>query len=222
MKPIRCLIFDLDGTLIDSSRGVVEAVNYSLRELNQPEQSAERISRYIGFPLSVMYPDFTDQPFERLYPLFQKKAAETIVASAEPLDGAEETLRDLHSCGIRMAVVTTKIRAHVDGILAKMDWKSFFEVSVGGNEVARVKPEPDAFHVALKKLSAAPENCAAVGDTINDVLAAQAVPMRVVAVHSPYGGREELEASAPDYLVESIGEIPALLTSQRLAIREDR
>jgi len=213
LKFVRNLIFDLDGTLIDSSDGVVDAVNYSLRMMNQPEQPPERIKPYIGFPLSTMYPEFTDVPVAELCRHFQVRAAQTVVDSTVVLEGVEASLAELRRAGFRMAIATTKVRVHVKGILAKFGWQSFFEAVVGGDEVRRVKPAPEAFELVLKRLGVQSHDSVVVGDTINDIVAAHAVPMKVVAVNSPYGGREKLLAGKPDYFVETVEELPDLLIS---------
>ena len=122
------LIFDLDGTLIDSSDGVVEAVNYSLIQMGEPPQSPEVIKPYIGFPLEQMYPDFTDAPYEELYAHFTVKARETVVASTTALPHVEKVLARLHETDLRLAIGTTKIKRHVDGIVAKLGWKEYFDV----------------------------------------------------------------------------------------------
>jgi len=212
---IRHLIFDLDGTLIDSSEGVVEAVNYSLRRLGQPEQQPAAIKRYIGFPLENMYPAFTDAPVAELRRHFQVKAAETVVASTVILDGVEPTLRRLQKLGYSMAIATTKIKLHVDRILTKFGWESLFEATVGGDEVTSVKPHPDAFLLALKRMNAKPQETLVVGDTINDILAARAVPMKAVAVLYPYADSRDMLELAPDYYIESIAELDSILNCSR-------
>jgi len=211
LKPFRYLIFDLDGTLIDSSVGVVDAVNYSLRRMNLPEQPKERIVRFIGYPLSWMYHDFTDAHIEELHRHFQARAAETMVASTVVLDRVPEILEQLLMAGYRMAIATTKIRRHVEGVIEKYGWSKFFDALVAADEVVNVKPAPDAFRLALKRLGTTPQRAIVVGDTINDVYAAHAVPMKVVAVESPYGGLVELQASRPDYLIKSLSELPGTL-----------
>ena len=198
------LIFDLDGTLIDSSDGVVEAVNYSLTQMGQPTQSAQRIKTYIGYPLDHMYPDFTSAPVDELRRHFQVKAAETVVASTTVLNGVNETLHELRALDLTMAIATTKIRRHIDGIIDKFNWHDLFDASVGGDEVEQVKPHPDAFRLALTRMSASADEVLVVGDTINDILAARAVPMKVVAVASPFGGHQKVIDSAPDFYIESI------------------
>lgn len=205
--PIKNLIFDLDGTLIDSSDGVVEAVNYSLRSMGEKEQPAEKIKPFIGYPLSKMYPVFTDAPLDELYSHFQKKAAETVVASTEMLPGVEEGLHRLSEQGYRMAIASTKIKHHIDGIMKKFDWQKLFVTFAGGDEVQQVKPAPEILLLVLSRMKAAAPETLVIGDTINDVQAAKAVPMKVIAVASPYGNREHLLDAEPDYFVETFGTI---------------
>jgi len=208
---IKNLIFDLDGTLIDSSEGVVDAVNYSLRQMGQPEQKPEAIKAFIGYPLEKMYPHFTDASLDDLCTHFQAKANKTVVTSTQMLPGVEETLRRLEECGYRMAIATTKIRVNVDGILKKLGWQKIFHVATAGDEVEKVKPDPAIFRLTLERLKAEPHETLVVGDTVNDVLAARAVPMKVVAVASPYGGRRRVAAVGPDFFIDSITELVDLL-----------
>jgi len=134
---IRNIIFDLDGTLIDSSDGVVEAVNYSLRQMGETEQPPEKIKAFIGYPLSQMYATFTTASPERLHGHFQVKAANTVVASTVPMPGAETTIRMLHGSGLRLAIASTKIKTHIKGIIAKFGWDDLMSAYVGGDEVTK-------------------------------------------------------------------------------------
>ncbi len=215
MKSIRYLIFDLDGTLIDSSEGVVDAVNYSLRMAGEPEQSPAVIKKFIGYPLTTMYPHFSKVSPQDLCEHFKVRAAETVIASTVALEGADETLRELHRAGYRMAIATTKIAHHLHGIVDLMNWGSLFDALVGGDEVKQVKPAPEAFILALERLGVSAEDSLVIGDTFNDVMAAKAVPMLVAEVASPYGAPEGLPTAEPDFRLGSISEVPALLDGSR-------
>lgn len=201
---IRSIIFDLDGTLIDSSDGVVEAVNYALRQVGKAPFPAEVIKTYIGYPLETMFADLTDAPVSELRHHFQVRAAHTVVSSTIMLHDVAATLAYLKQRGYRMAIATTKIRFHVDAIITKFDWQDLFLAAVGGDEVPRVKPDPDALLLALSRMGSRPEETIMVGDTVNDILAAQAVPMLVAGVRSPYGGADRLRAANPDYLIDGL------------------
>lgn len=201
------IIFDLDGTLIDSSDGVVAAVNYSLRQLGEPERDADEIKAFIGYPLSKMYPKFTNQSVKELYHHFQVMATDTIIQSTNSLPMVEETLHTLKEKGCRMAVASTKIRCHIDGIVDKLNWQKYFDCWSGGDEVKNVKPAPDIFLLTLDRLDCAKPDTIVVGDTENDVLAAKESSLKVVGVNSPYGKNDSLKKSKPDYLIDNIAEL---------------
>ena len=211
MTSTRYVLFDLDGTLIDSSEGVIAAVNHALVQTGHDERPAEEIRRYIGSPLDLMFRDFTDHPYEELRRHFQNKAKETVVASTSPLPGVVDMLEELHRAGYRMGIATTKIRPHVRGIIEKFGWQTYFTAYAGSDDVRHVKPAPDVLHLVLEQLGADPESAVLVGDTVHDLLAARAVPMRAVLVASPFADRAEVLARQPETYLESIGDLPAVL-----------
>ncbi len=206
------IIFDLDGTLIDSSDGVVEAVNYSLEMMGEPLQAPEVIKKYIGFPLEYMYPDFSNANIDELKKHFQVKAAESVERSTTALPGVDAVLKQLQEKGYKMGIGTTKIKIHVDRILNKLGWNDYFIAATGGDEVENVKPAPDVFQLTLKRMNADAEASIVVGDTINDVKAAKAVPMWVITVPSPYGAIGE-NSVEPHFSIDSISDLPGLITT---------
>ncbi len=209
--PGRNVIFDLDGTLIDSSAGVVQATNYALAMLGLPTRDPAEIVTYIGYPLDVMFADFTDAPYPELARHFQVKARETVVESTTALPFAHETIVDLHRTGYRLAIATTKIRIHIDLILEKCGWRQYFAATVGGDEVTAVKPAPDAFTLAMQRLGADARDTIVVGDTVNDILGATAAGLPVIAVKSPFGQNGHLQQAAATYYLESLSALPTLL-----------
>lgn len=221
MASFKYLLFDLDGTLIDSSDGVVEAVNYSLEQMGQPPRRPEEIKPYIGYPLSRMYPDFTDAPVKELYRHFQVKAASSVVSSTTILNGADKVLKSLKRLDYRMAIATTKIKMHTEGIIRKFGWEKYFDAAVGGDEVDKVKPAPDVFELALLRLAGKPEETLVVGDTVNDVFAAQEMKISVAVIASPYGRHQEVRDSRPDYFFESLNDILSLLDPELKSAAND-
>ena len=207
------IIFDLDGTLIDSSEGIVAAFNHALKKFGLPQQPPEKITPMIGFPVETMFGQFTTNSLNELKSAFRTKAMETVVNASRPLPGAEAAIISLFEDGYKLGIATTKIRSHIDGILEKLGWVDFFEAVIGGDEVSNVKPHPEQFEQLLKKMNSQIESSVVVGDTVNDVLAAKATGVRVVAVCSPYGGEAELRASQPDYVIDKISQLPFLLNN---------
>lgn len=207
------ILFDLDGTLIDSSEGVVIATNYALSQMGVAERPADQIKAFIGYPLETMFASFTDAPIEDLSRHFQVKARETVVASAIELDNSGSVLRELANAGYTLALVTTKISIHIDLIIEKCGWQDLFSAAIGGDDVDRVKPAPDAFLLALRKLSADPKRTLVVGDTENDILAARKIGLATVAVASPYGRGDELKSTRPTYYIEKLSALPQIVRS---------
>lgn len=209
LETIRYIIFDLDGVLIDSSEGVVAATNYALESVGFPPQPPEKIIRFIGYPLDEMFPTFCDAPIDKLKAAFQIKARHSIVESATPLDGVDDCLTRLHRAGYSMAIATTKFKVHTEGIVAKFEWNKYFTALASGDEVPSVKPAPDLLLLAVEKLGAKPQQSVMIGDTVNDILAAQAAGMKIIAVKSPFG-HNSFGRYHPDFILDNVSEIPGL------------
>ncbi len=206
---IRYIIFDLDGTLIDSSSGVIASTNFALTQLGQPSRSPEEIKRFIGHPLEEMFGSFTDAPMDKLIEKFHEKARETMVASATALPGTEEIVKLLYQARYHLAVATTKYLNHTQGIIDKMGWSQYFEATASGDEVPRVKPAPDLVRLAMERLGASAGNTVMVGDTVNDIEAARAAGIAVIAVRSPFGD-DDLNSHHPNMLVPRFTDLKAL------------
>lgn len=212
LQIIKNLIFDLDGTLIDSSAGVIEATNYGLRSIGEPERGGAEIRRYIGYPLEEMFNAFSSGSYKEFWKYFQEKARVTVAAASVPINGADKVVRELSKRGYNMAVGTTKIRIHIEKILRKHDWQDIFQYYAGADDVSKVKPNPEVFVKLLNEMSVKPENTLVIGDTVNDVYAAKAASLSVIAVRSPYDGRDgELEASRPDKILDHLTDLLQIL-----------
>jgi HAD superfamily hydrolase (TIGR01509 family) len=181
--------------------------------MGQSERSPQEIKRYIGFPLQQMFREFTSAPVDQLYRHFQVRAADTVVQSARVLEGVDDVLAELSERGYRMSIVTTKTRSHLDGIVTKLGWEPYFAQNISGSDVATPKPNPEAFALALERLGCAADSALVIGDTINDVLAARAIPMKVASVRSPYGGHDKVAALKPDYELNHLRDLLPLLSN---------
>jgi phosphoglycolate phosphatase len=207
----RFLIFDLDGTLIDSSKGVIESTNYALRSLGDNERRPEEIKRYIGYPLNVMFHAFSDGDFSRFRDLFRERAAEVMARLTVPIDGASRVLEELLSRDYLLAVATTKLSTQVARIFARLGWHRYFRIYVGADNVAEVKPAPEAFERVMAEAGSGKNETIVIGDTVNDILAARAAGVPSVAVRSIFGREEELKASRPDIFIDRLDEILEIL-----------
>ncbi len=207
----KTIIFDLDGTLIDSSDGIVEAFNYAMTQNGLKSQPRDEIVKLIGFPLDYMFGQYTNSNSESLKIHFQTRAVQVVVNSTNPLDGADETVVSLFDSGYKLGIATTKIRSHINGILNKLGWEKYFCKVLGGDEVTMVKPDPEMFSSLMALMKADPVNTVIIGDTVNDILPAKQLSVRSVAVKSPYGDSKEVMSLNPDFFIEEIAHLPQIL-----------
>ncbi|MCP4568576.1 MAG: HAD family hydrolase [FCB group bacterium] len=206
---IKNIIFDLDGTLIDSSEGVIEATNYALTSLGQKPRLPEEIKRFIGYPLDIMFPSFCDAPIAELKAAFQRNARESMIASSVPLPGVNKVLPLFPAKGLTMAIATTKFSIHTTGIVEKLGWGKYFAALVSGDEVKRVKPAPDIVELALARLEGNTADSIMIGDTVNDIKAAHAAGIKAIAIRSPFGN-DDFGASEPDFILERFSDLKQL------------
>jgi len=207
----KTIIFDLDGTLIDSSDGIVEAFNYAMIQNGLKSQPRDEIVKHIGFSLDHMFGMFTNSKFDALKKDFTLKARHTVVDSSKPLNGANETVVSLFESGYNLGIATTKWRRNIDGILNKLGWNEYFSEVIGGDEVTMVKPDPEIFSKLITLMKADTGNTVIVGDTINDILPAKKLSVTCVAVKSPYGDSKEVMSLNPDFFIEEISQLPQTL-----------
>ena len=204
----KTIIFDLDGTLIDSADGIVEAFNYAMTQNGLPSQPRDEIVKHIGFSLDHMFGKFTNSNFDLLRKDFTLKAKHTVVDSSNPLNGAFDTVISLFESGYKLGIATTKWRRNIDGILNKFGWNDYFSEIIGGDEVARNKPDPEQFVSLMALMKADPASTVIVGDTINDIIPAKKLSVRNVAVKSPYGDSKEVMNLKPEFFIENISHLP--------------
>jgi len=208
---IKNLIFDLDGTLIDSSEGVVEATNYALEQMGEPVRPTDEIVKFIGYPLDKMFAAFSNKSYDEFWKFFQIRAREAVVGRTIPLDGSDKVLNELFQRGYRLGIGTTKIRIHIEKIMAKFDWENLIIAYAGADDVSRVKPDPEVFNMVLSLMKAEPNETIVVGDTENDVFAARSAGLAVVGVKSNFGSSEALVKSNPDLIINNLGELLTIL-----------
>ena len=214
---IKTVIFDLDGVLIDSSVGIVDTTNFVLRALDFQERQPDEIKPFIGCPLPKMFAEFAPEAdYEWIRPLFRQRAREVIVQTSQLLPFVRETLQRLQESGVTMGIGSTKIREHIVGVVDKFSLGAYIDgdAIVGGDEAAP-KPEPDIFLLALERLGAHKDSAIVVGDTINDVLAAQAAGVPVVVVESEFGSEAELAAQSGLTRLDNLRRFADLLCENR-------
>jgi phosphoglycolate phosphatase len=221
-RPLRALLFDLDGTLLDTAGDIALALRRALAEQQLPAPDDAAVRRMIGrgAPMLVeralaalgLALDAAAQPaivdgFFAHYGALQDSGE----SAAMPYAGVVQGLRQLSQAGLPMAVVTNKQQRFAQALLGRLGLAQHFELIVGGDSCERRKPDPQPLLWACTQLGVPAAQALMVGDSINDVIAARAAAVAVVCV--PYGYNEGRPArSLPcDNFIESIDELPALI-----------
>ena len=223
LSPKQAVLFDLDGTLLDTVGDIALALNRSLEEIGIEPLSTETVRGLIGKGARVLVAralttagrSGTDADIAMVFSGFLKhydalyRGGESM---ATPYAGTSDTLQQLAASGFKLGVVTNKHRALAAEALQHTGLMGFFSVVVGGDTCAARKPAPAPILYACSVLDIPPANALMVGDSMNDVLAARAAGMPVICV--PYGYNEGVAAdSLPcDLLIETLTELPRLLS----------
>lgn len=214
-KNISALIFDLDGTLIDSSEAIVECFEFALRQTGHSPGDPQLIRRNIGTSLERMFSLFTNGDTTQLVRLYRERYGQVFLEKTYLLPGVMETLDTLSERGYRLGVATTKPRYFAEPILENLGIRRFFGTVAGGEEVARLKPAPDLLQLALSRLGAPGDETFYVGDHPVDVEAARSAGLDVICVATGFWTREELEKQNPAAVISNLSELPALLRDHR-------
>jgi phosphoglycolate phosphatase len=212
------VLFDLDGTLIDSARDLMEALNRLLAEEGLRAVDLDETRAMIGDGARVLLeraltrtgadPGRAGALLPRLLAEYERQGTR----HTRPYPGVVETLQALRAAGLRLAVVTNKPEAATHAVLADLALAPLFEAVVGGDTLPQRKPDPAPVREALARLGLAPERAAMVGDNHHDVQAGQAAGLPVIAVTYGYahGAPETFGARR---LIARFDELPAALAA---------
>ncbi|MGA2192123.1 MAG: HAD-IA family hydrolase [Nitrospirota bacterium] len=202
------LIFDLDGTLVDSREDIAVSVNLTLKAMSFPFREHREIYGYIGGGVhNLIYnslPEEAKEAVPRGVELFWRVYKEHVLDSTRAYPGMTETLETLTS---KKAVATNKPLEHARLILDGLGMSRYFINVQGWTQGLSVKPDPQIVLLALHGSGVSPSDAVMVGDGINDILASKAAGIRSCAVGYGYGGKERLMEAGPDYFAAEVGDL---------------
>ena len=214
MKQYDTVIFDLDGTLMDTLEDLADAVNEILSRNGYPVRTIREVRRIVGNglrqTLTLCLPEGTKQEVvDRLLPEFASYYQENCQIKTKPY---EDTLRGLSARGFKLAIVSNKR----DEAVKKLNREYFAEyvrVAIGENESAgiRKKPAPDTVYQALRELGSSREQAVYVGDSEVDRMTAENAGLPCVSVDWGFRDREELEKLKPAWLISRPEELLKIL-----------
>ncbi|RKY63577.1 MAG: hypothetical protein DRP99_03800 [Candidatus Latescibacterota bacterium] len=202
---ISTVIFDLDGTLVDTEPDIRRAVDHALGEMGFPPASPERVRKGIG-PGSetfakIMLPEGGKERWEEWLFRYRRYYTEHCAERSRPFPGVPEMLEELRSL-CRIAVATNKPRYMAERILDKLKLSRFVDLVVGPEDVSRIKPDPEMLELVLTRLRGEPLETLVVGDTDNDISAGKSLGALTCGVTWGYFPEPELRRLGPDFLAD--------------------
>ena len=214
LQNIKAILFDLDGTLVDSSEAIIKAVEKAL-ELKGLTCNRAEVARMIGLPLEnifgVLAPNLSEQEIWQLVHEYRKYYMAHHLENTTIHPSAQMVLRKLKAKGFKLGIITTKYREPVMDVLSHFGIAELFDVVVTGYEVIKHKPAPDIVLEAAKRLRVDPKQCVVVGDSPLDVQAGKQAGAFTIAVLSTTYTRKQLESTKPTIVIEEFEEILNIL-----------
>lgn len=211
------LLFDLDGTLFDTSAGVTTSVRHALTRMGRPIPSPETLLKFIGPPLHEGFMEFCGMSAEEAATArerYREYYADRGVIECALYDGMRETLAALQAAGYTLAVATSKPEVYATRILEHFDIARYFTYIAGSTLTEARTAKPEVIAYVLEKLGDPPtSSCLMIGDRRYDIEGAHALGMDGCGVLFGFGTKEELEAAHADILFTSPREMGKWLLS---------
>ncbi|CAA6808676.1 MAG: Phosphoglycolate phosphatase (EC [uncultured Sulfurovum sp.] len=219
----KVIIFDLDGTLIDSSPDLALAINHMLKNIGRETFTLDEIHHWVGNGAEILVKralsgsskinsSIEPKEFEIALDIFLKFYAKNLAVETITYPHVLSTLTQLkEQGGYKLAIVTNKPFDFVEPILNALKLKEYFEFHLGGDSLKDKKPNPAPLLYVCDKLNVTVDECIMVGDSKNDILAAKACRMQSIGLTYGYNYGEPISKHNPDVYFSDFSEISKLL-----------
>lgn len=212
------IIWDLDGTLVESAPDLANALNTLLIEQGQHTHAVDKVRTMIGHGVAKLIErgfraaglPLSDKQVGELEPRFMEIYMACATENTYLVEHAREALEHFYHAGVRQGLCTNKPAGVTRQILQKLDISGFFGSVIGGDSTAAKKPDPLPLQTCLEELGVSAGDALMVGDSGADVGAARAAGMPVILVPDGYTGAPA-ETLGADHVVDSIADVPARL-----------
>lgn len=208
----RGVLFDLDGTLVDSIPDLAEAVNDMLAELGRDPRPEATVAHWVGNGIEALVrralTDGRDEVEDRsllefALQRFRAAYAKRNGTRSRPFPGVRTLLAACRAQGLSVGLVTNKAAAFTAPLLERLELAEYFDVVVSGDTTSRKKPDPEPLFFALSALELRPEEAVMVGDSVHDIAAGRNAGMaKVCAVTYGYNHGKPIEVGSVDALVD--------------------
>ncbi|KGX86201.1 pyrophosphatase PpaX [Pontibacillus litoralis] len=209
---IRTLLFDLDGTLINTNELIIASFLHTTEKYAPNQYTREDVIDFIGPPLEESLSSISDKvDVEEMMNTYRAHNHEHHDDLVVAYDGVVETLSKLREAGFKLGIVTTKLRQTVTMGVKLTEIEPYFDTIVTLDDVTNAKPHPEPVVRAMKELGATPEETIMIGDNTHDIEAGQNAGTKTAGVAWTIKGRQVLEDLQPDYMLEHMSDLTKLV-----------
>lgn len=218
--PVKVVMIDLDGTLLDTASDLALAANKMLRELDLPELPTATIQSYIGKGIQKLIKrsltgemDGEPEPalLSRAIPIYKRHYAENLCVNTSPYPGVIDGINALHNTGFRLACITNKTEIFTLPLLRATNLMDCFDIVVSGDTLPKRKPDPMPLLHICEHFNVSPHEALLIGDSLNDTTAARAANCHVFCVPYGYNEGNDVHDLNCDAIVETILEATKLI-----------
>ncbi len=204
-RPVKGVLFDLDGTLVDSVPDLAQSVNYAMRQLDRPQHTVEQVRQWVGNGMDrllhrALTNSVEDDADADLHAVakrhFSTWYGQHFADQSRLYAGVVDTLDTLQNRGVKLGCVTNKPIGFTLPLLKQLGIHHYFSAVVGGDSTPAVKPDPLPILHCCELLDLSPEQCLMVGDSINDFLAGSRAGAATIMVD--YGYNQGIDLSTLD------------------------
>jgi pyrophosphatase PpaX len=211
MSRITTILFDLDGTLINTNDLIISSFLHTLNHYYPGQYGEEDVHPFMGPPLEESFGGLDPDKMEEMcahYRAYNHEHHDSLVTEFE---GVYETVKTLYDNGYKLAIVSTKVRDVVLKGLDLMNLRPFFDVIITLDEVENAKPHPEPIEKALVLLGSSPGDAIMIGDNHHDILAGKNAGVLSAGVAWSAKGREHLAHYEPDFMLENMRDLLAIV-----------
>jgi phosphoglycolate phosphatase len=192
--PVEALIFDLDGTLVDTAPDLLHATNHALALAQRPALTMAQLRTYVGHGamnliergVNASGPSLDKAKLQELHDALLDYYADNIAVSSVMFDGLNALLQQAQNRGLKLGVCTNKVERLSLKLLAELGISNLFGSVVGGDTLPVMKPDPAPLNEAVRRLGVDPSNAIMFGDSVTDIRTAQNAKIPVIAVTFGY------------------------------------
>ncbi len=218
MTIARTILFDLDGTLIDTAPDLAATMNVLLERHGRPTLDAQSVRHLVGEGARVMMArawadtgtPASEAELDELFADFLEYYIDNVADFSTPFPGVEEVLISLISSGAKLAVCTNKPDVPTHRLLEALDFTKYFGAVIGADTISERKPHPAPLLEAIARVQGTADHAVMVGDSKTDIHAARAANLPVIAVTFGYTS-EPVHVFEPDHLIDHFHELPGAI-----------